>query len=391
MTDCPNGGGRAWSKRLLAGLVFLGLGAALSGCQSIRYYKQAIRGEYQILAHREPIQKLISDSRISLELKAKFKLILRLREFAAKDLRLPVDGQYLRYVDLHRRYVVWNVHAAPEFSLEPKTWWYPFVGSLKYRGYFSESDARQYAEKLKRGGWEIYVEGVEAYSTLGWFKDPILNTFISEPEPDLAEILFHELAHQRVFISGDTDFNEAFATTVGEEGARRWLAAKSEADMDKLYVAALQRNEQFVQLIMAAREELNLLYRETSSTENPGAPQSHLRTKVEIARLKQKKEEVIAQLRAKYAELQDHWGGLGSYARWFAKPLNNAQLNTVAAYYDLVPGFRAMLRKDGGNLEKFYEEVRVLGKLKKAERRRRVAQQARSAPPVLSPGMGHGG
>src|SRR5207249_3115509 len=138
-------------------------------------------GECQILSHRQRMEQLIADPRTAPELKEKLKLVLRLRQFAEKDLRLPVDGQYLRYVDLHRRYVVWNVHAAPEFSLEPKTWWYPFVGSLKYRGYFSEPGARRYARTLEKKGWEVYVEGVEAYSTLGWFKDPVLNTFISEP------------------------------------------------------------------------------------------------------------------------------------------------------------------------------------------------------------------
>ena len=342
------------------------LTVALSGCQTLGYYKQAIGGEYQILAHRQPIQKLIADARTTPELRAKFELVLLLRQFAEKELRLPVEGQYLRYVDLHRPYVVWNVHAAPEFSLEPKAWWYPVVGSLKYRGYFSEPDARSYAGKLEKKGWEVYVEGVEAYSTLGWFKDPLLNTFISEPEAELAEILFHELAHQRVFINGDTDFNEAFATAVGEEGARRWLRAKGDPSLEQKYAAELERNEQFVHLVMTTRERLKVLYRDQPSAELPP------RKAEEAASVRQPKALILAQLRENYAKLKADWGGTASYDRWFAKPLNNAQLNTVAAYFDLLPGFRALLQNDGGDLEKFYKDVSALGKLKKKERHRRV-------------------
>ncbi len=352
--------------------------AALSGCQAIGYYHQAIRGEYQILRHRQPIQKLTDDPQTSPELKEKFKLVLRLREFAQNELKLPIDGQYLRYVDLHRGYAVWNVHAAPAFSLEPKTWWYPFVGSLKYRGYFSEPDARRYAHTLEEKGWEVYVEGVQAYSTLGWFKDPLLNTFISEPEPELAETLFHELAHQRLFISGDTDFNEAFATTVGEEGARRWLAGQNEPAMIQAYAAALERQERFVQLIMTARETLKSVYEGKPAAQVPLQNQA-LKSDASGA-LRSKREQVIAHLRESYAELKAQWGGNPGYDSWFASSLNNAQLNTVATYYDLVPGFRALLRAKGGDLEQFYSEVKTLGKLRKSDRHRKVKAAASIVP-----------
>ena len=153
------------------------------------------------------------------------QLVSKLRDFADRDLKLPVNGHYRKYVDVHRTFVVWNVEAAPEFSMEPKSWWYPLVGSLEYRGYFAESNARGYAARLKKKGYDVYVAGTTAYSTLGWFKDPILNTFVFQPEGELAETIFHEQGHQRVFAGGDTNFNEAFATTVGQEGARRWLRA----------------------------------------------------------------------------------------------------------------------------------------------------------------------
>jgi len=386
MTEGSKRGLSRRRRRQFTGLTIVCLGLALSGCETFRFYKQAIGGESQILAHRKPIQKLLTDPQTSPDLKEKFNLVLQLRNFAEKDLRLPTDDQYMRYVDLHRPYVVWNVHAAPEFTLQPTTWWYPFVGSLKYRGYFSERDALRYAGKLEKKGLEVYVEGVEAYSTLGWFKDPLLNTFIADPAPELAELLFHELAHQRVFISGDTDFNEAFATTVGEEGVRRWLQAKGDSVTYQKYAAGLQRNEQFVQLVMNARQQLKSLYGDKSSADCPDPKCT--RTAEQAARLRQQKELLIAQLRERYAKLKAEWGGLTSYDHWFAKSLNNAQLNTVAAYYDLVPGFRALLQQQGGDLEKFYQAVRGLGKFKKEERHRKLKPDPADLSPVSTRNYG---
>src|SRR6266481_5977612 len=250
------GRGRKWVIALSLGIVVL----AVSGCQTLSFYKQAIKGEYDLLAHRQPIENLIADSSTQTTLKQKLELVQKLRAFADHDLKLPAEGNYTKYVDVHRPYVVWNVEAAPEFSLEPKSWWYPLVGSLEYRGYFSESGARDYAERLKKKGYDVYVGGATAYSTLGWFKDPILNTFVFESEGDLAETIFHELGHQRVFASGDTDFNEAFATTVGQEGARRWLRARADSKFYADYLAELSRNQQFVHLIMKTREQLEHLY-----------------------------------------------------------------------------------------------------------------------------------
>jgi predicted aminopeptidase len=373
MTDGQNPKAAKIRKLVAVSCVLL-LGLTLSGCQAIGYYRQAICGEYQILAHRQPVRKLIADPATSPELKEKLQLVLQLRDFAEKSLGLPVDGQYLRYVDLHRPYAVWNVHAAREFSLEPKTWWYPFVGSLKYHGYFSETQAQRYASGLGEKGWDVYVEGVEAYSTLGWFKDPLLNTFITEPDPQLAEILFHELAHQRLFVSGDTDYNEAFATVVGEEGVRRWLQAKGDPATSEKYAAALRRNEEFVGLIMATREQLKALYGEQASSGHSHAKK--IADSGEAARLHRERDRIIAALRESYARLKEQWGGRGGYDAWFAKSLNNAQLNTIATYYDLVPGLRALLEQNGGNLEKFFEQASRLRHLRKDERHRKIKASA---------------
>jgi predicted aminopeptidase len=344
---------------------------AMSGCQTFSYYSQAIKGQYQIVAHEQKIEKLLADPQTRAPLKAKLQLVQSLRAFAAKDLQLPVDGHYGQYADLHRPFVVWNVEAAPEFSLEPNTWWYPFVGSLEYRGYFAERSAQKYAARLRKKGYDVYVGGVTAYSTLGWFKDPLLNTFIFDPEPDLAETIFHELGHQRVFASGDTDFNEAFATTVGQEGARRWLQAKGDHGALEKYLAELRRTTQFAHLITNTRQRMETLY---GNQQAEGARIRVTKKKREALRegWRRQKQAIFDQLRQEYMQLKTQWGGDTEYDEWFARALNNAQLNSVAAYYDLVPGFEQLLKLNGGDLGKFYEAAGKLAHKPKAEREQRL-------------------
>lgn len=353
-------------RRALIGLAALGALALLAGCETCSYYRQAIVGQYRIVAHRRPIDAVLADAQTPPSLQDKLRLVLRLRAFAETDLKLPANGHYLRYTEVGRRYVVWNVHAAPPFSLEPETWWYPVVGRLEYRGYFSERDARRYAGKLERKGLEVYVEGVEAYSTLGWFRDPVLSTFIHYEEAMLAETLFHELAHQKLFVGGDTDFDEAFATAVGQAGARRWLEHTGDAAALAAYRVALRREEQFVRLVTAARRKLEAAY-----TNSPCPP---------AAGCRQAKEQIVAQLRRDYAELRSQWGGYAGYDAWFAQPLNNPQLNTVATYYDWVPAFQRLLRDSGGDLEPFYRAAKALAKRPKTERDRRLAELGRVKP-----------
>jgi predicted aminopeptidase len=344
---------------------------AMSGCQTLSYYSQAIKGQYQIVARQQKIEKLLADPQAPASLKAKLQLVQSLRAFATKDLQLPVDGHYEKYADLHRPFVVWNVEAAPEFSLAPKTWWYPWVGSLEYRGFFAERAAQQYAARLREKGYDVYVGGVAAYSTLGWFKDPVLNTFVFDPEPDLAETIFHELGHQRVFASGDTDFNEAFATAVGQEGARRWLRAKGDqAALDK-YLAQVRRTAQFAHLIMSTRERLETLYGDERAEAGKIKAAKKQRA-VPPEQLRQQKQQLLDHFRQEYTHLKAQWGGDSEYDEWFARPLNNAQLNSVANYYDLVPGFERLLESKGGDLGKFYEAADRLARKPKAERHRRL-------------------
>jgi predicted aminopeptidase len=352
------------------GRAFLCLAAVLvfTGCNTVGYYRQAAAGQYEVVSRQEKIPNLLARTNTPAKLREKLELVLRLRQFAEHELHLKTDGHYAKYADLGRRYVVWNVYAAPEFSMEPKQWWYPIVGRLKYRGFFSEADARACATRLAKEGYEVYVSGTEAYSTLGFFKDPVLNTFVHHPPADLAETLFHELAHQQLFASGDTDFNEAFATAVGEEGARRWLAQHGDAAINAEYEKDLRRQRQFVALVLQAREELKNVYERQLTDDSKRTAKEH----------------VIAQLRADYAKLKTSWNGYSGYDNWFERPVNNARLNTVATYYTLVPAFQQLIAKHGGHLPAFYAEAKSVASTPKKERHERLVALANAAPPVAA-------
>mgnify|MGYP002632635626 CR=1 FL=1 len=363
---------RTSSPAFLPTLALLAV-ALVTGCQSAGYYAQAVRGHLQLVHRQQPIAELLQQPRTPEPLKTQLRLVLAMREFAAQELRLPVNGHYLRYADLGRSNVVWNVTATPEFSMTPKDWWYHVVGRLAYRGYFQEREARQHATELAAQGFDVDVGGVQAYSTLGWSRDPVLNTFVHEPETGLAELLFHELAHQRLFVSGDTDFNEAFAEAVGEEGTRRWLLAKHGDNGVRKYEAYLRRKAEFTRLVTGAHDQLTSLF-QAAGTSLKSPREVAALSGEELAGLRVRKQAILDQLRRDYETLRAAWGGRTDYQRWFRRPLNIARLNDVDAYYRLVPAFHRLLREQGGDLEAFYQAVRALGKLEKAERHRRLEQ-----------------
>lgn len=366
--------------RLAAAVVLTAVLFGVCGCRTINYYGQAIKGQYQILANQHVIDELIFDSRTPPKLRDQLRLVMELRAFAESQLDLPVDGHYRKYVDVKRRHVVYNIQAAPEFSLEPKQWWYPFLGKLDYRGYFSEADAKEYASILRDEGYDVYIGYVGAYSTLGFFKDPVLNTFVFDQEQDLAETLFHELSHQQVFASGDTDFNEAFATTVGEEGARRWIAARNDPDLAARYREQLARTRQWVGIVMEARRELLALYGDTLD-EKGNVKATEAKSGVPHEQLEREKAQVFRRLRERYAELKQSWDGEGQFDAWFKRDLNNAQLNSIAAYYELVPGFERLLALNGNNLKKFYAEVERLSHMSQQQRHEWIRNLAKGANP----------
>ncbi|MGD8764277.1 MAG: aminopeptidase, partial [Desulfobacteraceae bacterium] len=241
-------------------ILLLGLGITLCGCQTMEYYSQAIDGQLSILIRRQSIPELLADSETPENLKTRLAYVLEVRDFAKNELQLPIGNNYLDYVDIQRPYVVWNVFAAPEFSLIPKTWCYPVAGCVAYRGYFSEQKARKYADSLEKENYDVYIGGAIAYSTLGWFDDPVLSTITHLSKPESAALIFHELAHQLLYIPGDTAFNESFATFVEQEGVRRWLITRGDSNTYEAFLVRYQQHRQFVDLIMRYRDRLDSLY-----------------------------------------------------------------------------------------------------------------------------------
>ena len=327
---------------------------AVCGCESLRYYNQAVKGQYEILRKRQPISDILEDPKSPEFLRERLAFILKVREFAERELQLPVKNHYLTYVDLKRPYVVWNVFAAPELSLTPKTWCYPMVGCAAYRGYFSKDNAQHYADELTGQGYDVYVTGVTAYSTLGWFDDPVLSTFLQFSEAQSAALIFHELAHQVLYVKGDTVFNESFATAVEQEGLQRWLAAIQAEQIYSGYLKSFHRQQQFIQLVMHYREKLETLYRSNAS---PMAK-------------REKKTSIYTELRNDFDRLKTAENGLAVYNNWMNYSLNNAKIVSVAAYHDFVPAFNRILAANKGDLAQFYRECRELAQAPKDERHR---------------------
>jgi predicted aminopeptidase len=346
--------------KFLRQFLFLLLGVvsmAPSGCGSMRYYSHIASGQMHIVNQRQSIREMIAAPGTDPHLKRQLQQILEIRNFAQKELSLPVDSHYLSYTDIERPYVVWNVSAAPEFSLAPKTWYYPFIGRAAYRGFFSKDMAARCAEKLEKQGLDVYVGGVTAYSTLGWFSDTVFSTIIRRDETATAALIFHELAHQILYVSDDTTFNESFATTVEQEGLRRWMTANANPLGYQTYVLQSLRRQEFLALVMTYRAKLAELYRQ----ENMVAEE-----------MRRRKAALFRAMRDEYAHLKADWHGYAGYDNWFGTTLNNAKLNSVGTYYDLVPAFTQLLASQEGSLEAFYAECRILAGLPKSERNRRL-------------------
>lgn len=344
----------------------LGLSTTLvGGCAALGYYAQSVGGQMQVMSRAQPIDRVLDDPATPTEIKARLAAIKRIRKFAIDELRLPDNGSYTHYADLGRPYVVWNVYATPELSLQPKQWCFPVAGCVTYRGYFNQAGAEEYAAELRREGYDVYVAGVNAYSTLGWFRDPVFNTVLRRSEANVAGLIFHELAHQRLYVRDDTAFNESFAMAVELEGARRWLSRDPERyscpecdgiDMARQlddYLTDKQRHEQFAELLGRFRAQLEALY--VSATG--------------ISEKRSEKLKIFERLREDYALLRETWGGYGGYDKWFDRPLNNAHLASVGIYHQYLPAFQALLEEHSGDFKSFYREVARLGGLP-ADRRR---------------------
>lgn len=345
-------------------LALLALGAlAQSGCSGMSYYAQSIHGQLSLLAKRKPIAALSENPGVSEELRTRLRTVIDIRAFASEELQLPDNASYRTYAQLDRPYVVWNVFATPEFSLKPKVWCFPVVGCVSYRGYFSEDRARRYAEQLRAAGFDTYVGGVRAFSTLGWFADPILSTMIDQSPAALAGVIFHELAHQRLYLKGDTAFNEAFAVTVEREGVERWLSARGWQQTLADYRRKAKRREHFLELISATRRELAALYRRP----------------IDAERKRQQKAVIFRRLQ-ETASGSESLVEASEYKAWLASGLNNAKLTSIATYYDLVPAFQRLLAFQDHELAAFYRASEVLATLGIDERNMLLSELLESEP-----------
>jgi predicted aminopeptidase len=337
------------------------LALLMSGCSNLGYYLQSMGGQLDIWRRQRPIEEVVNDPATPDALRRKLNTVLEIRGFASRELGLPDNRSYREYADLGRPYVVWNVFATSEFSVEPVQWCFLVVGCVSYRGYFSKEDAERFAAETAGGGRDVYIGPVPAYSTLGWFPDPVLNTFIRHPDFEIARLIFHELTHQKIYVRDDTVFNESLAVTVEQEGVRRWLARGGEAQQYAAFARAQRIRADFARLVRKYREQLADLYR----------------TRLAPEPMRARKEEILRSLGDEYRSLkQQAWGGYAGYDEWFGRKPNNAQIASVAIYTQLVPAFQALLARENDDLPRFYAAVKALAAQAKEDRDARLRSLA---------------
>jgi len=324
----------------------------LSGCSTLDYYQQLTRGQVSLLRAREPVAQVIDDPSRDPALRARLAQAEKARAFASQQLGLPDNRSYRLYADIRRPFVVWNVFATREFSLDPIQHCFPIAGCVAYRGYYEQGRARGAAALLRQQGLDVYMGGVEAYSTLGWFDDPIISSMMNWGDERLATLIFHELAHQQVYVPGDTPFNESFATFVEQEGTRQWRAARGlppQADNQNL------RRDTFVHMVLGLRDRLGALYAQPLSAQA----------------MRERKQAEIDAFRLAYRNLRDtQWGGKGAYDAWVEAPINNAKLLPFGLYDRWVPAFAALYQRSDERWPAFYQAVRNLAALPPAQRQR---------------------
>ena len=331
--------------------IFIAIIACCSGCSQLAYYSQAVKGQWQIVNNRQPIEALIEDTTTPAELRKRLEFVREVRNFASTELGLPDNKTFRYYSDLGRSHVVWNVIATPQFNVQPKTWCFPVAGCVAYKGYFSEEDAALLEQSLIKQGFDTFSYGVGAYSTLGWFTDPVLNTFINYSDLSLVGLIFHELAHQVVYVKNDSAFNEAFATAVEYAGVEKWIEQNLTADQVIDYRQRRDNQTAINNMVLEFRKELAQLYEDKAESPN-------------LAELKLQR---FSQLRLRYEEVKKNNKNTPYYDWWFKQELNNAHLTALATYHDLVPGFLKQL-KQSTSFKSFYEIVSEIAKRDKKER-----------------------
>jgi predicted aminopeptidase len=336
--------------KLLAGAVALAALFALEGC----YYMQAVRGHMDVMQRTRPVLEVLDDPDAPQSLKDRLELVQEARRFSVEELELPNNDSYRSYADLEREFVVWNVLAAPEFSLRAKEWCFPVAGCVAYRGYFAEQAAQREAERLSESGYDVSVGGVSAYSTLGRFSDPVLNTMMRWSDTDLIATLFHELAHQKVYVKNDTKFNESFATAVAEIGVERWFAARKEPQLLNVYLERKAQRREMLQLVEEAKIQLAVLY-----------DSGH-----DEAKMRQRKDVILNELSQDVSSLLSRHGA--SSPGWLGGSLNNARLVSLGLYEGWLPAFRELYKNCNGKLGCFYDTVGSIADLPQDERHARL-------------------
>ena len=327
----------------------------LGACSNLSYYTRLAKGQHELMSARVPISDIVKDDKQDAALRERLAKVVDARAFATQRLGLPDNDSYTEYVDLKRPYVVWNVFATPELSLKAVEHCFLFVGCLAYQGHFDQQEAQQQADELKQQGNDVYVSGVPAYSTLGWFDDPVINTMMNWSDAVLINTVFHELAHQKLYIKDDTVFNESFANFVGDEGLREYLAMSGGTNAAE--VLRKQREHQFIELVLAARKRLELLYKSN-------AP--------EQAKRDGKAAEFV-RLRSEYQTLRENaWKDFAGYDRWFSSELNNARLLPFGLYDEYVPAFMELFREQNEDWKAFYAAAKSISQLPKDTRTARL-------------------
>lgn len=363
------------SVSFFAPLVFVIAAAiGLQSCATMRFYTQAASGQLELLAKRQPLAELTLDPETPEGLRRRLREVEQLRRFAVESLGLPGNGSYQSYVDLKRPFVVWNVFAAPEFSLTPLRWCFPFVGCVSYRGYFAEEGARRFAHSLQAQGYDVFVGGVVAYSTLGWFADPVLNTMLRLDDLRLAKVIFHELAHQKLYIPDDTAFNEAYATKVAQVGVERWLKSQGREQASIEFQREERRELEFVALVLETRKQLESLY---------ASP-------LNVSAMRAAKERIFQDMRRSYRAIKRQWDGYDKYDAWMAAGLNNAKIASVLTYHERIAGFEALLKAANDELERYYVLVRLIGQLPSPKRTSCLEGLAQQGPGFLGACFGLG-
>ena len=365
-TDAPRRRRRRWPIVLAAFAGALTV-AACATFETVDYYWQGAAGQWDLISRSQPIPDVIGKSDAALA--ERLKRIREIRAFATRELGLPDNGSYTRYTDLGRPFVTWNVFATPELSMTPRQWCFPIAGCVNYRGSFREHEAQIEQTRLKTAGDDVYVGGVPAYSTLGWFDDPVLSSFVRWPETEIARLIFHELAHQLLYVKSDSMFNESFATAVEEAGLARWLAERNDPQLATQAARSDRLRSKFRDLVRSTRMKLYELYASSMPDDDK----------------RRRKAETIAAMKAAYETAKAGEPGLSGYDRWFAQQPNNAALAAIGIYTDRVPAFRELLHETDGNLAKFYERVREMAAWSKRARDAQLDQlAARAADATMS-------